>query len=234
MNEQPRLGCGAAIVQGGRLLLVRRLREPEAGCWGLPGGKVDWLEPVEQAVRREIEEELAIRLASLSLLCVVDQIDAQRGEHWLAPVYLAGTLMRAYEHLGSDNLLHIGNELAPGLWPTSDLALIHTRREVQMIWPTNYDKLDEGTWDHLPHIGLRYQLNHEVQLFGNISRSVEPPHEWSTIWSSPLLLAGASRAAHGRVPEQRLRRIQRQPNRVSRQRSRPDQPRCGKAEQLAP
>lgn len=91
MNAQPRLGCGAAIVQGDRLLLVRRLREPEAGCWGLPGGKVDWLEPVEQAVRREIEEELAIRLTSLCLLCVVDQIDAQRGEHWLAPVYLADT-----------------------------------------------------------------------------------------------------------------------------------------------
>ena len=91
MNAQPRLGCGAAIVQDGRLLLVRRLRKPEAGCWGLPGGKVDWLEPVEQAVRREIEEELAIRLTSLSLLCVVDQIDAQLGEHWLAPVYLADT-----------------------------------------------------------------------------------------------------------------------------------------------
>lgn len=89
MKEQPRLGCGAAIVQDGRLLLVRRLREPEAGCWGLPGGKVDWLEPVEQAVRREIEEELAIRLTSLRLLCVVDQIDAQLSEHWLAPVYLA-------------------------------------------------------------------------------------------------------------------------------------------------
>lgn len=89
MSQQPRLGCGAAIVQDGRLLLVRRLREPEAGCWGLPGGKVDWLEPVEQAVRREIEEELAIRLTVLTLLCVVDQIDPARGEHWLAPVYLA-------------------------------------------------------------------------------------------------------------------------------------------------
>ncbi|UUD62258.1 NUDIX domain-containing protein [Pseudomonas seleniipraecipitans] len=89
MTPQPRLGCGAAIVQAGRLLLVRRLREPEAGCWGLPGGKVDWLEPVEQAVRREIEEELAIRLTVLNLLCVVDQIDPARGEHWLAPVYLA-------------------------------------------------------------------------------------------------------------------------------------------------
>lgn len=89
MSQQPRLGCGAAIVQDGRLLLVRRLREPEAGCWGLPGGKVDWLEPVEQAVRREIEEELAIRLTVLNLLCVVDQIDPARSEHWLAPVYLA-------------------------------------------------------------------------------------------------------------------------------------------------
>lgn len=89
MSQQPRLGCGAAIVQDGRLLLVRRLREPEAGCWGLPGGKVDWLEPVEQAVRREIEEELAIRLTVLNLLCVVDQIDPARREHWLAPVYLA-------------------------------------------------------------------------------------------------------------------------------------------------
>lgn len=50
---------------------------------------MDWLEPVEQAVRREIEEELAIRLTSRRLLCVVDQINAQRGEHGLAPVYLA-------------------------------------------------------------------------------------------------------------------------------------------------
>ncbi|SUD37733.1 TonB-dependent receptor [Ectopseudomonas mendocina] len=106
-----------------------------------------------------------------------------------APVnYPAGTLMRAYEHLGSDTVLHIGNELelTPDLWLTSGLALIHTRREVQVIWPATDDKLDESTWDYAPRIGLRYQLNPEVQLYGNISRSVEPPHAWSMIWSSPL------------------------------------------------
>jgi ADP-ribose pyrophosphatase YjhB (NUDIX family) len=72
----------------GRLLLVRRLREPEAGCWGLPGGKVDFLEPVEAAVVREISEELGIALRELRLLCVVDQIDPARGEHWVAPTYI--------------------------------------------------------------------------------------------------------------------------------------------------
>lgn len=102
--------------------------------------------------------------------------------------YPAGTLMRAYEHLGSDNVLHIGNELelSTDLWLTSGLALINTRRKVQVTWPTNDDKLDESSWDYAPRIGLRYQLNPDVQLFGNISRSVEPPHAWSMLWSSPL------------------------------------------------
>ena len=89
MPQQPRLGCGAAIVRDGQLLLVKRLRDPEAGCWGLPGGKVDWLEPAEQAMRREIFEELGLTLQGVSLLCVADQIDPERQEHWVSPVYLA-------------------------------------------------------------------------------------------------------------------------------------------------
>ncbi|WP_296269527.1 TonB-dependent receptor domain-containing protein [Pseudomonas sp. UBA6323] len=102
--------------------------------------------------------------------------------------YPAGTLMRAYEHLGSDSVLHIGNELelTPNLWLTSGLALIYTRREAEVTWPSTDDRLSEHTWDYAPRIGLRYQLNPEAQLFGNISRSVEPPHAWSMIWSSPL------------------------------------------------
>ncbi len=76
-------------MKDGRILLLQRRRPPEAGCWGLPGGKVDWLEPVETAVKREIAEELGITLGALTLLCVVDQIDAEGGEHWVAPVYTA-------------------------------------------------------------------------------------------------------------------------------------------------
>ncbi|MGG2398809.1 TonB-dependent receptor family protein [Pseudomonas sp. SH1-B] len=102
--------------------------------------------------------------------------------------YPAGTLMRAYEHLGSDSVLHFSNdtELAPDLWLTSGLALIYTRRQVEVTWPATDDKLSEHTWDYAPRLGLRYQLNPEVQLYGNLSRSVEPPHAWSMIWSSPL------------------------------------------------
>ncbi len=84
---KPRVGCGAAIVENGKVLLVRRRREPEAGCWGLPGGKVDPFERVADAVAREIHEELGITIKPIDLLCVVDQIDRARGQHWIAPVF---------------------------------------------------------------------------------------------------------------------------------------------------
>jgi 8-oxo-dGTP diphosphatase len=88
---EPRLGCGAAIVIDGRILLVRRLSNPEAGCWGLPGGKVDLYETVAAAVVREIREELGIEIEAGQLLCLVDQIDKSKAEHWFAPVFLVST-----------------------------------------------------------------------------------------------------------------------------------------------
>jgi ADP-ribose pyrophosphatase YjhB (NUDIX family) len=86
---EPRLGVGACIVRDGRLLLLRRLRNPEAGCWSIPGGKIDFLEPIEDALRREVAEETGLILGPLRLLCVTDQIDAETPEHWVAPTYLA-------------------------------------------------------------------------------------------------------------------------------------------------
>jgi ADP-ribose pyrophosphatase YjhB (NUDIX family) len=81
------VGCGAAILRDGKLLLVQRRLAPEAGHWGLPGGKVEWAEPVADAVVREVREEVSLRLRDLHLLCVIDQIDHVQNEHWVAPTY---------------------------------------------------------------------------------------------------------------------------------------------------
>lgn len=88
MEREPRLGCGAAIIVDGRILLIQRRHAPEPLHWGLPGGKVEWLEPVVAAVAREVREELGIVIRPRRLLCLTDQIDPAAGTHWLAPVYL--------------------------------------------------------------------------------------------------------------------------------------------------
>jgi 8-oxo-dGTP diphosphatase len=88
MQTEPRVGCGAAIVVEGRILLIRRLTAPEAGHWGLPGGKIDLFEKAVDATAREIAEEIRIAIEPRDLLCVMDQIDRDDGTHWVAPLYL--------------------------------------------------------------------------------------------------------------------------------------------------
>jgi ADP-ribose pyrophosphatase YjhB (NUDIX family) len=107
MNE-PRVGCGAAIVKNGKILLMRRLKAPEAGCWGIAGGKVDLYETAAEAARREIAEELGVEIAADQLLCLVDQIDRDAGDHWLSAVYLADrfagepSILEPHKHEGLD------------------------------------------------------------------------------------------------------------------------------------
>jgi ADP-ribose pyrophosphatase YjhB (NUDIX family) len=88
-SNGPRVGCGVAILRDGELLLIRRARPPEAGCWSLPGGKVDLWEATEAAARREIAEELGVKLGALGLLCVVDYVAPEEGAHWVSPTFLA-------------------------------------------------------------------------------------------------------------------------------------------------
>jgi ADP-ribose pyrophosphatase YjhB (NUDIX family) len=93
MNE-PRVGCGVAITRGDRILLIQRLREPEAGCWSLAGGKVDWQEPVPDAACREVQEELGIVVTLDSLLGVLDLVDRNGAYHWVSPIYHAACFTR--------------------------------------------------------------------------------------------------------------------------------------------
>jgi 8-oxo-dGTP diphosphatase len=86
----PEAGCGAAIRDDqGRILLILRLKEPEAGCWGLPGGKIDFGETARETARREIAEELGVEIDVMSLACVTETIDQGDGRHWVAPVFEA-------------------------------------------------------------------------------------------------------------------------------------------------
>ena len=60
-NPKP---VAAAIprTEDGRLWLLRRGFDPQAGRWTIPGGFVDLGESVEDAARREVREELAIEV----------------------------------------------------------------------------------------------------------------------------------------------------------------------------
>jgi 8-oxo-dGTP diphosphatase len=57
---QPVVGVGLVIVDGGRLVLVRRGAEPALGKWSFPGGAVELGEAVRDAAVREAREECGL------------------------------------------------------------------------------------------------------------------------------------------------------------------------------
>lgn len=83
----PGVGVGLAILRDGRLLLYRRMKAPEAGFWNIVGGKVDHLEPADQAARREAQEETGLAIGRLEFLGHTEQIIAADRQHWVSLLY---------------------------------------------------------------------------------------------------------------------------------------------------
>lgn len=88
----PRVGCGAIIINDkNEVLLIKRSKdlENEAGKWARPGGKLEFGETVEEAVIREMKEELGIVVEVIGILDVTSNIYPDKGTHWVALGFLA-------------------------------------------------------------------------------------------------------------------------------------------------
>jgi iron complex outermembrane receptor protein len=104
----------------------------------------------------------------------VDTIDGTNRSHLLSK--------KSYKN-SFDRTFSVGNdlELTDGLWLTSGLSAFNFRRKISIDYSTRTDTRDKIDYEQtgwVPRLGLRYALTPGVQVFGNVTRSIDPPLDW--------------------------------------------------------
>jgi 8-oxo-dGTP diphosphatase len=112
-SGRPVVAVGAVVVVDRRMLLVRRGREPAAGRWSVPGGRVERGETLAAAVVREVAEETGLAVACGELAGWVERIGAEH--HFVILDFLASPL--------DDRQPVAGDDAAEVAWvPLEDVA----------------------------------------------------------------------------------------------------------------
>lgn len=79
---KPGLGVGVMILKDDKVLLGLRNPNKEKasselngqGTWTMPGGKVEYMERLADAAKRELEEETSLIANDLKLICISDDM----------------------------------------------------------------------------------------------------------------------------------------------------------------
>lgn len=91
--EHPILTVDIVIkTDEGKIVLIRRGKEPYKGMVSIPGGRVEVGETVENAAIREAKEETGLDVGLIKLLGVYSEPDRDPRGHYISIIYLARVL----------------------------------------------------------------------------------------------------------------------------------------------
>lgn len=117
----------AWATRGDTLLLAQRAFKPKQGAWGLPGGFIDYGERPEEALVREMREELGVTIQVNKLIALI-------------PHYYDGQQNEVYNVLGLLYEVTFPNE---PLRPNDDTAAARWVKRAEVPKPIAFEEIEK-------------------------------------------------------------------------------------------
>jgi ADP-ribose pyrophosphatase YjhB (NUDIX family) len=136
--RQPGVGVAAVVVDGERVLVVRRSRAPSAGLWAFPGGRLEWGEALADGARREVREETGLEIGLDGFLDIVEALEPPQDpeHHWVIVEFRARP---------SGGRLAAGDDAAEARWATlAELAALPLAPRVLALARAALGRADGG------------------------------------------------------------------------------------------
>ncbi len=140
--ERPFVGVGAVVVDGGRVLLVRRAHDPAKGEWSLPGGAVEAGETLEVALAREVREETGLDVDVGPMVDVLDRIRFDADGRVLYHFVLIDFVCKS-----NGGTLCCGTDASDATWaPVMELSQYGLADTTISVIQKALDRVREGPW----------------------------------------------------------------------------------------
>ena len=123
----PVAAVGVVLLDGERVLLVRRGRPPHVGRWTVPGGKVELGETLREAALRELGEETGLTATLGPIVEVLERITPSDLEDSGPPRVRFHYVIVDFLGTAPSGVLRAGDDASEARWvPIAELASVDT------------------------------------------------------------------------------------------------------------
>ena len=95
------VGVGILINKNRKILLIKRKGSHAAGTWAPPGGHIDFKESVVDCAKREVKEEVGVKIKNLKVLGFTEDLFKKDKKHyitiWVSSDWQSGKANTSYQ-----------------------------------------------------------------------------------------------------------------------------------------
>lgn len=84
MENKPRVGLAVLVRKDNKILLGKRKSSHGDGAWAPPGGHLEFMEELEDCVKREVKEETSLKVKNINFGALTNDIFIAENKHYIS------------------------------------------------------------------------------------------------------------------------------------------------------